>query len=332
MIIGRFLLVFLAVVGLEALEFDIEENPDPFVLETTLLPAIKGVVAFNPSLFKVGDHYLSVFRQYNPNRSDPVGFAYIWYDQDFIPVTRARILRIPSGRNGDNKKQDLRMIMVGGKLWGVYSVQVMELRKRLRRFALCSFRLRGFDLYADPEQIILSLPPIAFQDIEKNWTPFVWQDKLLLSYTISPQVVVDPHAKEVFSISEEEFPWEWGEIRGGTPAIRLDEGHYLSIFHSCSKMKSFYSPDKEVRHYFMGAYVFESEPPFRVTAISKKPIIAKGFYSGKHYVRTWTPLRCVFPVGIVDEGDTILISYGRDDNEMWIMRVDKAGLINSLAQ
>ena len=41
-------------------------------------------------------------------------------------------------------------------------------------------------------------------------------------------------------------------------------------------------------------------------------------------------MRCVFPAGILIDNDFIWISYGRQDHEIWIAKLDKKALIESL--
>jgi predicted GH43/DUF377 family glycosyl hydrolase len=82
-------------------------------------------------------------------------------------------------------------------------------------------------------------------------------------------------------------------------------------------------------HYFMGAYLFEDSPPFSIQKISPNPIVSKTFYNGPAY-QTWKPLRVVFPCGVIHNEKYIWVSYGRQDHEAWIVKLDKAGLYKSL--
>lgn len=84
-----------------------------------------------------------------------------------------------------------------------------------------------------------------------------------------------------------------------------------------------------MQHYFMGAYTFAAQPPFELKRISPAPVIGKNFYNGPKY-KTWKPLIVVFPGGIVEEKDHFLVAYGRQDHEIWITKIDKTGLLDSL--
>jgi len=83
-------------------------------------------------------------------------------------------------------------------------------------------------------------------------------------------------------------------------------------------------------HYFMGAYTFSNSPPFNITQISPEPIWAKNFYSGLNYERYWGSVRVVFPCGFFTDEKFIWITYGRQDHELWIVKLDKQGLLKSL--
>ncbi len=75
-------------------------------------------------------------------------------------------------------------------------------------------------------------------------------------------------------------------------------------------------------HYFMGACTFSSEPPFEITSFSPEPIVGKDFYHGPPY-KTWRPMCIVFPAGFIFDDNFIWVSYGRQDHEMWIVKLDR---------
>jgi predicted GH43/DUF377 family glycosyl hydrolase len=118
-------------------------------------------------------------------------------------------------------------------------------------------------------------------------------------------------------------------MRGGSPAMRLSDGdetrepYYLSFFHSSIKV------NQGILTYFMAAYRFESNPPFAITHISKEPIMHPLFinetiggwaYKYVDYIN--------FPMGFTVSGSHIYVSYGRNDKDGWILKLDKAGLLD----
>jgi predicted GH43/DUF377 family glycosyl hydrolase len=97
-------------------------------------------------------------------------------------------------------------------------------------------------------------------------------------------------------------------------------------------MLTAHSEGKTILHYFMGAYTFSSEPPFAITKISPEPIVVKGFYSGVPYTSYyWKKCqRVIFPAGYIYDSDYVWIAYGREDHEIWIVKLYREGLMQSL--
>ena len=118
-------------------------------------------------------------------------------------------------------------------------------------------------------------------------------------------------------------------MRGGTPGIPIDGNQYLSFFHSSKEIPTLHSNREPILHYFMGAYTFALHPPFEITQISPKPIVGKGFYKGAIYDPYWKPVRVVFPCGLIVEGNFIWVAYGRQDHEIWMVKLDKCGLLTA---
>ena len=108
---------------------------------------------------------------------------------------------------------------------------------------------------------------------EKNWLWFFHNDELFLEYQASPHIVtrfsLDGKALEEYK-TENPFNWEYGIIRGGTPPVLINNNgnEYLTFFHSRL-------PDDYYRaRYYMGAYTFESKPPFKITRMTREPLLA----------------------------------------------------------
>jgi predicted GH43/DUF377 family glycosyl hydrolase len=57
--------------------------------------------------------------------------------------------------------------------------------------------------------------------------------------------------------------------------------------------------------------------------------VGTAFYTEPYYT-TWKPLRVVFPMGYVFDGDYIWLAYGRQDFEIWVAKIDKKLLYESL--
>ena len=165
---------------------------------------------------------------------------------------------------------------------------------------------------------------------QKNWIPFIWNQQMLLVYTTTPFEVVRPNLSHgdcrIFSRTMPKIRWDFGEPRGGTPALPID-GKYLSFFHSSKPMMSKVAKKNYLQHFYMGAYLFDATPPFAISHITPFPILAKEFYTDSEVDK-----RVVFPGGFVEAGPYFYVIYGKDDREIWIAAVDKKKLLASMVR
>ena len=144
---------------------------------------------------------------------------------------------------------------------------------------------------------------------EKNWLWFFHQDNLYMVYSTDPHIVCRFSPGGVF---EQEYKtenpkpldWKYGTIRGGTPpAMTKDGAEYVSFFHSSLPDDTYH------RRYYMGAYAFESQPPFRITRYTPDPLLAGSpqdiWFKGKPLV--------VFPCGSRLRDEKWLVTMGIND-------------------
>lgn len=301
-----------------------------YILETKQIHLKEYPDAFNPSIIRWEGKLLMSFRNIaNPKdsyNSSEIGVVFL--DEDFNQISPAQIL-LKSCR-----AEDARLIEGNGHLYMVYSdnedpalskggfrVHVAKLKEKGNVFTISSKdRLVNFE-GADP-----SLR-------EKNWTPLIYENELLLSYSLNPHLVFKPllgtGSCETVALTNAPLEWSWGDLRGGTQFFPVDE-HYLTFFHSSIRMASEASGGKEMLHYFMGAATFTKEPPFKMTQISPTPIIGDDFFKGKIYKPYWGSWRGVFPGGFIVNNDFIWIIYGKQNHELWVVKLDKEGLFHSL--
>lgn len=179
--------------------------------------------------------------------------------------------------------------------------------------------------------------------VEKNWPPFEatvdGKNTLFFSYMPNPHKVlsmINHQSGPSWQIQFDGAPrqafidWEntWGTIRGGTP-VRLVDGEFLGFFHS-------FVFDKIQNHYYyvMGAYTFESQPPFRMTRISEQPIIFPGMYSTPICRTADQKKSVIFPAGFVVRNragsQVIHVSCGENDSGVKIITLDKEKLFQTL--
>jgi len=250
----------------------------------------------------------------------------------FLPISEPELLDTACGENGvPPQAEDARIFTCDGKIYVIYNdnIHVENPPRNQRRdmyVAQLTYENNKFTL-ATPVELHHAVK-YETETWQKNWVPFEWHKTFLLGYSLAPHEILFPKTnlgvcKTIFK-TPSIVNWKKGELRGGTPATLVD-GEYLAFFHSAIVTKSEASQGVSMHHYYMGAYTFNAEPPFQITKITTSPIIADGFYTQSSYNK-----RVVFPGGYIVEDPYIYVVYGKDDNEIWIVQIDKAQLKNEL--
>jgi predicted GH43/DUF377 family glycosyl hydrolase len=313
---------------------DLQDLKQDFVLETKRIeiPGYPG--AFNPSLTRWNDTFLLTFRIRDSITGNTSQNGFVLLDDDLNIISDPKPLEFRFSRPPKYYgMQDPRIVAVGEDHYIVFNNQVRKTPlKEIRRMFIAKLFFDGERLYTGNPTGLYNFDAPQVQNTEKNWVPFAYNETLLLAYSLFPHFILLPflgsESCSFIASTIGSFTWHWGTPRGGTPAIQVGD-QYLAIFHSCKHMSTVNSNAKPMTHYFMGAYTFSNEPPFEITAMSPQPIVGDNFYYGELY-KTWKPLLVVFPVGIVCDDNFIWVSYGRQDHEVWIMKLDKKGLLDSL--
>lgn len=283
--------------------------------------------AFNPSIAQTEFGILLTFR-YLP---DP---EMLWISQIGIvrldentlePLGNPQLLQI---RLPDSKipcqAEDARIFSCDGKTYIIYNdnpeiINPGEFQRRNMFIAQINEIDHTF-VISEPIKLY-HYDQYSKSNIQKNWAPFEWDRAMLLSYSINPHEVLHPNLDNgrCLPVAQTKITdnWQFGNLRGGTPALMID-GEYLSFFHSSLSMRSPVSKRRVKHHYFMGALTFSADPPFQITKITPMPIAPKGFYQP-----TYTEKKVIFPGGFFIQGPYLYVAYGRDDREIWIAKIDK---------
>jgi predicted GH43/DUF377 family glycosyl hydrolase len=327
---------------------DLEDLREDYIIEAQKIDIPGFPYAFNPSMIRYnGAILMSVRLGSYPNCFDTeealpcripknrvtteVGLVLL--DEDFHVISPLQVLDIP---NLDPSitfyPQDPRLITIDDRIYAVYNNYVMIDSGPVNRMHFAELYFNG-DCFVLGEPVCITQFDVSIgKKTEKNWAPFEYQGQLCFEYSILPHKVfqADPGTGqcETVGFTEGMIKWDWGQLRGGTPAIRLGK-EYLGFFHCSTALKTTHSKGKKITHYFMGAYTFAPEPPFALTAISSKPIIGKGFYDLQNY-NTWKPLLGAFPSGYVFDDQYIWVAFGKQDHEVWVVKLDKTKLLASL--
>ena len=292
--------------------------------------------AFNPSIIKFNDNYLLIFR-YQPNR-----YSYPWNSHIGIivlnellePISEPQLLdtRI-NYKNTSSQSEDARIFSYQGRLYLIYNDNMdftFPTSQERRDMFIAEL------IFAD-HQFLLS-DPIKLFHVEKynsvhwqkNSTPFEWNGSLLLSYLVNPHEVISPDLsngccqKTYETYTQKSLHWPFGLLRGGTSAQIVD-GEYLAFFHSGLFTSSTSSNNRDLWHYFMGAYTFSANPPFELTKFSPSAIHFPGFYTYSSYEK-----RVIYPGGFIVDGNNVYVAYGKDDCEIWIATIDLTELKKSI--
>jgi predicted GH43/DUF377 family glycosyl hydrolase len=319
---------------------DFNFNDDQNGIDKSIVISTKQIIledfpgAHNPSIIKVEDGYLMTFR-FSPDPYYQPWVSYIGIvllNESFEPISQPQLMnaRIKNNKT-PSQSEDARIFGYRGRIFVTYNDN-MDVAASVweRRDIYIAEVLQNNHQYS------LSTPlKLVYEEKynsvlwQKNWIPFEWNKTLLISYFLNPHEVLYAnlfngtcyHCYETAPV----LPWNFGAIRGSTPPLKID-GEYLAFFHSAVVLKSEYSNNQELWHYFTGAYTFSPEPPFNITQITPHPLFAEDFYNNSTH---WCK-RVVFPGGFVDAGSSFFMAYGKDDCEIWIAEIDKAALKSAL--
>lgn len=153
--------------------------------------------------------------------------------------------------------------------------------------------------------------------VEKNWTYFVYKNRLMCVYKMFPHTVVEfDWDGNMVAEYKSFFPthkfWKFGECRGGSNPIYKD-GYYHCFFHSSIHWETW------KRRYFMGYYKFNSEPPFDIVEVSTEPILWGNTMDIREYPET-SPL-VVFPCGAILNNEKFMVSFGLNDERTGVITI-----------
>ena len=198
-------------------------------------------------------------------------------------------------------------------------------------------------------EIILDFTKERNNEDQKNWIPFnTKNNETLFISRATPHRIVKFNSiinnlnrinistvalTEIISHKDHKL-WPWGEIRGGTRAIKLFNGDYLTFFHS-SKFIPY--PGDCLLTYAMGAYIFNENYPYNIKSITTSPIVHKSFYTGKWTYAASSSVDIdyvVFPMGLIESKDHkyVYVIFGKNDVDGWVMKVNIAHLKANMTQ
>lgn len=309
---------------------------DTCCLETRIikLPGFKK--AYNPSLIPYKAGYLLSFRVDSfdflskikhllNHRVAYLGLAVL--DRQFNVVGMPQLLDMT---NKDSRKmstpQDARLYRFQEKNYLFFNDYVLEEKGSQEMFVAQIVENEGGFILHDSKHLHYAQ---SMQRVEKNWSPFTYEDKLYVVYRIKPLTTleVDLDSGECTKVEESHlgFAWNFGENRGGTPCYLLGD-EYLSFFHSSKNGEPTFFRKSGGRAFYMGAYTFESTPPFSLKKVSSCPLGCLEDYESDNYEKI------VYPAGLVVEDNRLLVAWGKNDRMICLSVFDREKLLSSLTR
>lgn len=163
---------------------------------------------------------------------------------------------------------------------------------------------------------------------EKNWTFFSHDGRLYAVYYVAPHhriLRIDGERCEQVYATPTPPIWAGGELRGGSPPLRLGD-EYVCFLHASTVEDRPGIPGH--RRYVCPVYTFEAKPPFRVTGITPKPV-----WEVDETVRPYgLGYSVLFPCGAAVEGDSLVVSMGHHDHWIELRRISLSDLTNRLTR
>jgi len=151
--------------------------------------------------------------------------------------------------------------------------------------------------------------------------------------------------------------WQrWGELRGGTAALRIGHNEWLTFFHTCKRL-----PGSMRKTYFFGALSFNFSSPsgFAITRISPGPLMEPSLYSGQWVKHRFDyvvyPMSFFFSIRNNASGETtrsstlplggfsaacrdeasrgvdVVLTLGRQDVDSWMVDMHLCSLLESMS-
>jgi predicted GH43/DUF377 family glycosyl hydrolase len=160
--------------------------------------------------------------------------------------------------------------------------------------------------------------------VEKNWSPFIYNNELYVSQHINPHIIlkVDIYTGKCDKVySNEKYEYKY-KIYGGTPSILFEQlDFYFGIAHT--NTLGFLG---HKRNYYCIGYLFNAKPPFNLIKISEPFTF---FYrNDEHTIFTYQNVE--FPIGLQKVDDDLLISLGINDKISYLLKINYNKLFSQI--
>ena len=287
---------------------------------------------YNPSICELNGRTWMAYRSHRMERDGRCGIALceLVVGPDLELTVKSSHWLPLGGATGHEHHEDPRLFLFRGKLHVAYSETTFPRGRpyiAVQKYARLEHSSSGWKVaevfrprYGDNHA----------ERMEKNWQFFDVGGRLHAIYAAAALLAPDstgmnandrapaPRPEHIVIeldgdrvVREHRTPgvtWPWGEIRGGTPPLRVGD-RWLTFFHSSTP-----AAEGAWRRYWMGAYYLNDD--FTVTSITKRPI-AGGSEDDDHghdprTESSWKPY-VVFPGGAIATPLGYLVAMGIND-------------------
>lgn len=264
---------------------------------------------YNPSIIRYRGRILMAYR-WHPRNGPSTELAISELDEKFNVKVNDRIQLNPAPVSAE----DPRLFIFKDELYVSYVES--EWPKRLS--GIIKYGLLAED---SPWRVVEVKQPSLKNDgslVQKNWVFFEHSPALCCIYSSSPRYEVYD-LTHLQAHTDYEVRWPYGEIRGGAVVAYQDK--YIRFFHSAHD----FEPPPFPRRYYIGAFLMEQSPPFKVIAVCSKPVVVGSEVCDltgdqRNKCHHYKP-QVVFPGGVIASGEHFILSVGTNDSGCCLLKL-----------
>ena len=114
--------------------------------------------------------------------------------------------------------------------------------------------------------------------------------------------------------------WDLGRVGAGAPPIRTERG-WLEIYHGNSRRAA----DLDIGAYSGGALLLDGQNPRRVLGAAGRILCPELEFEREGYIPN-----VVFPTGVVERGETLLVYYGAADTVTAVVELSRREILEAI--
>ncbi len=297
-------------------EFALKLINGEYKLEDVLTPDFD--LKINSSIVQFNSKYYCAYRTDHMDEFDAKNYVTI-LDENLNPLTHIKL----TAENGNTAFEDIRLFIFNNQLLALYTYLPQTGPDKWvweNGIGIGEFDAKNGKLINQQ-----SLRHLANGVQEKNYVPYIHNDTLYIITNFDPKLRIIEvtgdvgffNFKEFFKSTEKTKGWDFGQLRGGTPFIKCpkkNDNWQYSFIHS-----STYLPNGNFVSRFYVYTVLRFDPTTYTFEYYKKPMGYSTNEVDNNGKSTSMPnkrnlaIKVVFPMGVTQYENGVLISYGKDD-------------------